>query len=74
VGLVDNDRFRFPNKRDYFLNKKPQYLIVRGEVNLEELKDTSVVFQEMYKTHIAGLGINQKKDIKVTAYKVIWNQ
>jgi hypothetical protein len=74
VGLVDNDRFRFSSKRDYFLNKKPQYLVLREEVNLEELKDTSVVFQEMYTTHIAGLGINQKKDIQVTAYKVFWNQ
>jgi hypothetical protein len=74
VGLVDNDRFRFSSKREYFLHKKPHYLILRGEVNLEELKDSSVVFQEMYATHIASLGINQKKDITVTAYKVFWNQ
>ena len=74
VGLVDNDRFRFSSKRDYFLHKKPHYLILRGEFNVGELKDTSAVFQEMYTTHIAGLGINQKKDLKVTAYKVFWNQ
>jgi len=74
VGLVDKDRFQFSSKRDYFLNKKPQYLILRGEIKLEELKDTSAVFQEIYTTHIAGLGINQRRDLKVTAYKVFWNQ
>lgn len=74
VGLVDKDRYQFSSKRDYFLNKKPQYLILRGEINLEELKDNSAVFQEIYTTHIAGLGINQRKDIKITAYKVFWNQ
>ena len=74
VGLVDKDRFQFSSKRDYFLNKKPQYLILRGEIKLEELKDTSAVFQEIYTTYIAGLGINQRRDIKVTAYKVFWNQ
>jgi hypothetical protein len=74
VGLVDKDRFQFSSKRDYFLNKKPQYLILREEIKLEELKDTSAVFQEIYTTYIAGLGINQRRDIKVTAYKVFWNQ
>ena len=73
VGLVDRDRFQFSNKRDYFLNKKPRYLILREEIKLEELKNTSAVFQEMYATHIAGLGINQRRDIMVTLYKVFWN-
>ena len=74
VGLVDKDRFQFSSKHDYFLNKKPQYLILRGEINLEELKDNSAVFQEIYSTHIAGLGINQRGDLKVTAYRVLWYQ
>jgi hypothetical protein len=73
VGLVDKDRFQFSSKHDYFFNKKPRYLILREEIKLEELKDTSVVFQEIYATHIPGLGINQRRSIKVTAYKVFWN-
>ena len=74
VGLVDKERFQFSSKRDYFFNKKPQFLILREEIKLEELKDTSVAFQEIYATHIPGLGINQRNNIKVTAYKVFWNR
>ncbi|MGD0589754.1 MAG: hypothetical protein ABSA44_02995 [Bacteroidota bacterium] len=72
VGLVDKDRFHFSSNRDYFINKKPQYLISHGEISLEELKDTSVSFQEIYTTQIAGLGINQRGNIVVHVHKVFW--
>jgi hypothetical protein len=74
VGLVDKDRFHFSSRRDYFINKKPQYLISRGEVTLEELQDTSGSFQKIYATQIAGLGINQKGSIIVQVYKVSWKE
>jgi hypothetical protein len=74
VGLVDKDRFHFSSNRDYFINKKPRYLISRGEISLEELKDTSVSFQEIYTTQIAGLGINQRGNIIVRVHKVFWRQ
>ena len=72
VGLVDKDRFHFSSKRDYFINKKPRYLITRGEINLEELRDASVSFQEIYTTQITGLGINQRGNIIVRVHKVFW--
>ena len=74
VGLVDKDRFHFSSNRDYFINKKPRYLISRGELNLEELKDTSVSFQEIYTTQIEGLGINQRGNIVVRVHKVLWKE
>jgi hypothetical protein len=74
VGLVDKDRFHFSSNRDYFINKKPRYLISHGEINLEELKDTSVSFQEIYTTQIAGFGINHRGNIIVHVHKVFWRE
>jgi hypothetical protein len=72
VGLVDKDRLHYSSNRDYFINKKPQYLISHGEMSLEEVKDTSVSFQEIYTTQIPGLGINQRGNIIVHVYRVCW--
>lgn len=74
VGIVDKDRFRFSSMRDYFINKKPQYLVSRGEIDINELNDTSASFQKIYMIQIAGFGINKRDDIKVSVYKVSWNQ
>ena len=74
VGLVDKDRLHFSNNRSYFINKKPQFIVSRGEVNIDEFKDTLISFQEIYSAHIAGFGINQKGNLIVNVYKVSWNQ
>jgi hypothetical protein len=72
VGLVDQDRSHFSSERDYFLNKKPRYLISRGEVTLEELKDTSCSFEKIYATQIDGFGINHKGKVSIQLLKVSW--
>jgi len=74
VGLVDKDRHHFSTNREYFFNKKPQYLISRGEVTIAELKDSSVSFREIYWTEMAGFGINRQSGITVHVYKVSWNK
>jgi 4-amino-4-deoxy-L-arabinose transferase-like glycosyltransferase len=74
VGLVDKDRLRYSNNKSYFMNKKPQFLISRGELNIDEFKDTSVSFREIYSAPIAGFGINQKGNVTVTVYTVSWDQ
>jgi hypothetical protein len=72
VGLVDQDRFHSSTKRDYFFHKKPQYVISRGEVTLEELKDISCSFEELYTTQIAGFGINHKGSVRIKVLRVSW--
>jgi hypothetical protein len=72
VGLVDKDRFHFSSERDYFLNKKPHYLISRGEVTLEQMRDTSCSFEEIYATQIAGFGINHQGSVKIKVLRVSW--
>jgi hypothetical protein len=74
VGLVDKDRLYFSNNKSYFMNKKPNFFITRGDVNVVELEDTSISFREIYSAHIAGFGINQKGNVIVTLYKVFWNR
>jgi hypothetical protein len=74
VGLVDKDRLRFSNNKSYFMNKKPQFLISRGELNIDEFKNTSVSFREIYSAPIASFGINQKGNVTVTVYNVSWIQ
>jgi hypothetical protein len=70
VGLVDKDRFNFSSHKDYIVAKKPSYLVSRGEVSLNEFKDTPISFQEIYSVSIAGFGINSKEKVQVRVYKV----
>jgi hypothetical protein len=72
VGLVDQDRSHFSSERNYFLNKKPHYLISRGEVTLEELRDTSCSFEEIYATQIDGFGINHKGRVSIKVLRISW--
>jgi hypothetical protein len=74
VGLVDKDKQQFSTKREYFFNKKPQYLISRGEVTITELKDSSVLFKEIYLAKMAGFGINKQGGVTVHVYKVSWDK
>jgi hypothetical protein len=73
VGLVDKDRAYFSNKKDYFMNKRPRYLITHGEINVDELKDANAKFNEIYTANIEGFGINKKGNVKVSVYRVDWN-
>jgi hypothetical protein len=73
VGLVDKERHLFSTKRGYFLSKRPQYLISRGEVVVEELVDSSTSFQEIYKTKIAGFGINQRDSATISVFRVSYD-
>jgi hypothetical protein len=74
IGLVDKDRLRFPNNKSYFMDKKPDFIISHGEINVDELKDSSTSFREIYSAPIAGFGINHKDSVIVKVYKVYWHQ
>lgn len=73
VGIVDHDRSNYSTKRAYFLDKRPDYLISRGELNLQALEDSSCSFEKIYSTQFPGIGINHTGNFDLHVFKVLWN-
>lgn len=75
VGLVDKERWKYSDNIEYFVNKKLQYLILRGEFELTStLKEKyNFTWEELFSSNIYGFGINSNKSfVKVTLYKISW--
>jgi hypothetical protein len=72
VGLVDKDRFKFSSNHDYFVSKKPRFLIHRGEFALSEIQDSTFTLQPKYSATIGSLGINRPVPVQVDVYEVSW--
>ena len=72
VGLVDKDRFRFASNHDYFVSKRPQFLIHRNEFALSEIQDSTFSLQPIYSGSISSLGINRQVPVQVNVYHVFW--
>jgi 4-amino-4-deoxy-L-arabinose transferase-like glycosyltransferase len=65
-GLVDKDRLKYKSREDYLRAKKPEFLILHGEMDLRNI-DTS--FREIYTTTLPPFGINGIQDVKVCVYQ-----
>lgn len=72
VGLVDKTRFDYKDSRDYLIAKKPDYLILREESQLNEIVPSYVRTEILFQKRIAGFGINHSNPRTVTLYKLQW--
>jgi hypothetical protein len=66
-GLVDKNRFNYRNKENYLEAKKPEFLILRGEVDVRKLGQK---YREIYSTTIPGFGINATQDCHIQVYQI----
>lgn len=69
-GLVDKDRFRFKSREEYLNNKKPEFIIVRGEVILTKVEAS---LREIYATTTPPFGINGTQNVHVKVYLAHWH-
>lgn len=73
AGLVDAERFKYTTVSDFLLSKKPDYLVLREEIELHNAVPESVSVQILYKKEIPGFGINNLENRTVTLYKLNWD-
>lgn len=72
AGLVDRDRFDYPNYAEYVSTKKPYYLVLRDEAKITELIPPNISYQILYQKKVPGFGINNPEPRTVTLYKLYW--
>ncbi|MEP0860399.1 MAG: hypothetical protein HRF52_03060 [Ignavibacterium sp.] len=72
AGLVDSDRFNYPNYAEYVFAKKPDYLILREEAEISEVIPKNVNYKILYQKKVPGFGINSPEPRTVTLYKIFW--
>ncbi len=72
AGLVDKTRFDYKDNREYLDTKKPEFLVLREELKLNDVLPNNVKTQILFRKKIAGFGINHSNPRTVTLYKLIW--
>jgi len=72
VGLVDKTRFDFKDNREYLIAKKPDYLVLREEYDLDEVVPKNVRTEILFQKKLPGFGINHSNSRTVTLYKLYW--
>ncbi|AFH50420.1 Hypothetical protein IALB_2717 [Ignavibacterium album JCM 16511] len=72
AGLVDSDRFNYPNYAEYVFAKKPDYLILREEAGISEVIPHDVNYKILFQKKVPGFGINSPEPRTVTLYKIFW--
>ncbi|MFN3695384.1 MAG: hypothetical protein ACK4UV_10280, partial [Ignavibacterium sp.] len=72
AGLVDEDRFKYNNYLDYVFSKKPNYIVLREEVDISEVIPQNTNYEILYQKKVPGFGINSPEPRTVTLYKIFW--
>jgi hypothetical protein len=72
AGLVDASRFKYKTSYEYFIAKKPDYLILREEYSEADILPTAVSKKILFQRHLPGFGINHAEPRTVTLYKLKW--
>lgn len=72
AGLVDEDRFNYPEYAGYVLAKRPNYIVLREEAEITEVIPSDISYQILYQRKIPGFGINTPEPRTVTLYKIFW--
>ena len=65
-GLVDKDRLNYESRDDYVRAKRPEFLILHGEM---DPRNIDAAYREIYATTLPPFGINGKQDVEVRVYK-----
>lgn len=72
IGLVDKTRFDYKTNHDYLISKKPDYLVLREEYDLNDVVPPYVQTEILFQKRLAGFGINHANPRTVTLYKFHW--
>lgn len=73
--MVDNERNKFKDNYDFFIKKKPKYLILKNEFSIDTIEGRYCHFEKIYGCFMSGYGINSNKyNFSVTLYRVEWEQ
>ena len=72
VGLVDNERFKYKSTLEYYLNKKPDFIILREEENIKDVIPPEVSYNILFSKNLPGFGIKEQEPRTVTLYKINW--
>lgn len=72
AGLVDAERFEYKSVSDFISAKRPDYLVLRDEISLDEALPAYVKTEILYQKEIPGFGINNLENRTVTLYRVNW--
>ncbi len=72
VGLVDNERFKYKSTLEYYLNKKPDFIILREEENIKDVIPVNVGYKILFSKKLPGFGIKEQEARTVTLYKINW--
>ncbi len=68
-GLVDKDRFRYATSEEFINSEKPEFLIARGEVDLNKLRCS---LTQIYEASLPGFGINSTHPVEVRMFRASW--
>ncbi len=72
VGLVDNEKFKYKTTFDYYVDKKPDFIILREEENIEDVIPSGISFKILFTKKLPGFGIKEQEARTVTLYKINW--
>ena len=71
-GLVDRTRFNYKSNAEYVSNKKPDFIILRGESNISNILPKNAGYKILYEKKIPGFAINDPAPRSVSLYKIIY--
>jgi hypothetical protein len=72
AGLVDGDRFNYTTIKEFVTAKKPDYLVLRNEIEYDETIPDNISNEILYQKLIPGFGINSLEERTVTLYRLHW--
>ncbi len=72
AGLVDGERFNFKTIKDFVSAKRPDYLVLRDEIEYAEAVPENAGSEILYQKNIPGFGINSIEEREVTLYRLNW--
>jgi hypothetical protein len=72
VGLVDNERFKYSSTLNYYIDKKPDFIVLRGEEKIKDVIPSETNYEILYTKSLPGFGIKDPEPRVVTLYKVSW--
>ncbi len=74
VGLVDNERFKYKSTLEYYLDKKPDFIVLREEEKIEDVVPSGIGYEILFRKKLPGFGIKEPEERTVTLYKIKWNR
>ncbi len=72
AGLVDHRRFNYNTLNAYIEDRKPDFILLRDEYQIENLLPEQIPYTLISHKRIPALGINETKDRNVRLWEISW--